>query len=387
MTDRLFAQLRPGELDDLADDGYRRRRSADLARAFATPQVTPRSRRRPYLLMAGTAVGTAVAGLAAAAVVVVSGEPAQPPARPPAAAVPADARSFLLAAASTALREPAATGRYWYVRERTYMRVHTAPGEYAARIKALVDAQKRTEEQLKGDPGRLAAAQEEFRRKVTELKMNELPYTAFSADTRETWRPMRAGEVARTVSNQDVEVTFGSPQDEAAWRAAGSPELADRNQKTRDDAEERILSIDNPSLNLRNLKDLPTEADELGRRLDELWRQSPKESGADKAGYLWQTGVDLMTAPLRPGTRAALFRVLADQPVMKLEGRVSDSLGRTGIALSAPTQHSFTVRLVVDESTAELLQYELAVDGGKVGLRVTLEDLGWTGSLDDRPAS
>ncbi|SDK47314.1 hypothetical protein [Nonomuraea jiangxiensis] len=384
MTDRLFAELRPGELDDLAEDGYRRRRSADLARAFATPRA-PRRSRRPYLLMAGTAVGTAVTALAAVAVVVITGEPAQAPARPPAAALPVDARSFLLAAASTALREPAATGRYWYVRERRYMRVQFAPGVYAPRVKALVDAQKRTEEQLKGDPERLAAAQEEFRRKVAELNRAELPYRAFAANTRETWRPMRAGEVARTVRNQDVEVTFGSPQDEAAWRADGAPELADRERETQDDAVERAPWMDNPSLNLRNVADLPTGVEELRRRLDDLWRQSPKVSGADRAGYLWQTGIDLMTAPLKPGTRAALFRVLADQPVMKLEGRVSDPLGRTGVALSAPTQHKFRVRLVVDESTAELLQYELGSDD-EVGLRVTLEDMGWTDSLGDRPA-
>ncbi|MFI6739298.1 CU044_5270 family protein [Nonomuraea sp. NPDC050451] len=384
MTDRLFAELKPDGLDELAEDGYRRRRSADLARAFATPRVKRRSR-RPFLLVASAAA----AGLAAATVVVASGEtPAPKTQSPGVAAEPLNARSFLLAAASTALREPDGSGRYWYLRERTFAKIQNVPGEYMAKLKALLDAQKSKEAELKGDPERLAAAKKEFDRKVTELKTGgttELPYTAFAADTRETWRPMKAGETGRSAGNQDVEVTFGSPQDEADWRAAGSPELVEKRPTTYDDDTERILSIDNPSLNLRNIADLPTGEDALRRRLDDLWKRSPNSANTDKAGYLWQTGVDLMTAPLKPGTRSALFRVLADQPVMTLEGKTSDALGRTGVALSAPTAHALTVRLIVDEQSAELLQYELA-EKGKLLLRVALEDMGWSDELGKRPA-
>ncbi|MDX3104545.1 CU044_5270 family protein [Nonomuraea angiospora] len=384
MTDRIFAELKPDGLDELAEDGYRRRRSADLARAFATPRVRRRSR-RPFLLVASAAA----AGLAAATVVVASGGTPAPKTQSPAvAAKPATARSFLLAAASTALREPAESGRYWYLRERTFAKVHHVPGDYAAKLDALRKAQEDKEAGLKGAPERLAAAKKEFDRKVMELKTGgiaELPYAAFAADTRETWRPMKAGETGRSVSNQDVEVTFGSPQDEADWRAAGSPELAEKRPKTYDDDTERILSIDNPSLNLRNLGDLPTGEDALRRRLDDLWKRSPNSADTDKAGYLWQTAVDLMTAPLKPGTRAALFRVLADQPAVSLEGRTSDALGRTGVALSTPTAHELTVRLVVDEQSAELLQYELA-EKGKLLLRVALEDMGWSDELGRRPA-
>ncbi|MFG6196249.1 CU044_5270 family protein [Nonomuraea sp. JJY05] len=384
MTDRLFAELKPDGLDELAEDGYRRRRSADLARAFATPRVKRRSR-RPFLLVASAAA----AGLAAATVVVASGEtPAPRTPSPGVATEPLNARSFLLAAASTALREPDGSGRYWYVRERTFAKIQNVPGEYMAKLKALLDAQKRKEAGLKDAPERLAAAKKEFDRKVTELKNGgtaEPPYTAFAADTRETWRPMKAGETGRSVGNQDVDVTFGSPQDEADWRAAGSPELVEKRPTTYDDDTERILSIDNPSLNLRNIADLPTGEDALRRRLDDLWKRSPNSANTDKAGYLWQTGVDLMTAPLKPGTRSALFRVLADQPVMTLEGRTSDALGRTGVALSAPTAHALTVRLIVDEQSAELLQYELA-EKDKLLLRVALEDMGWSDELGKRPA-
>ncbi|MFC7650071.1 hypothetical protein ACFQX6_64350 [Streptosporangium lutulentum] len=37
MTDRVFARLKPVELDGLTEEAYLRRRSDDLARAFRTP--------------------------------------------------------------------------------------------------------------------------------------------------------------------------------------------------------------------------------------------------------------------------------------------------------------------------------------------------------------
>ncbi|MEV0233761.1 CU044_5270 family protein [Nonomuraea sp. NPDC050786] len=382
MTDRMFAELRPAKLDELTEDAYRRRRSADLARAFATPRPSRRLR-RPFLLVAGTLA----AGLAAAATVVaVSGESAAPPKAPQQRVVaqPVNARSFLLAAATTAMREPVGSGRYWYVRERTFQKVHNVPGEYLAQIKALTAEQAKAERDLKGDPERLAAAKKEFERKIKELKTSELSYTAYAADTRETWRAMEKGGQGRSVSNQDARVTFGSPQDEAAWRAAGSPELGDPKTRATADSTDRILSIDNPSLTLQNVRDLPTGEAGLRRELDALWKRSPNTAQVGKPAYLWQTGVDLMTAPIRPGTRSALFKILADQPGITSQGESSDALGRTGVALSAPSADGIDFRLIIDGDTAELLQYEV-VEKGQPLLRVALEQLGWSDSSDQRP--
>lgn len=364
MDDRTFARLRPSELDELTEDGYRRRRADDLARAFATPHTEParparlaRPRsRRPYFLMAGTLA----AGLAAATVVVVTtgGGPGQEPGGAVVASTTqgapervADARTFLLAAASTARREPADSGRYWYVNERTMQKVYDVPGEHAAEIKT---------------------------------KAAELPYAAYLADTRETWRAMKAGDTSRRVSNQDVAVTFGSPQDEADWKAAGSPELADDRPRTADDDFEPILSIDNPSLTLRNVTQLPTGKDGLQRHLDDLWKRSPNSAGSGKAVYLWQTGVDLMTAPITPGTRSALFKVLADQPGITSQGEAKDVLGRTGVALSSSTADAFTFRLIIDPQTAELLEYDV-VEKDVPLLKVALADMGFTDRLGERP--
>ncbi|MEV0388662.1 hypothetical protein [Nonomuraea sp. NPDC050643] len=392
MDDRMFARLKPEELDELTEDGYRRRRAGDLARAFATPRTEPaRTRgRRPYFLMAGTVA----AGLAAAAAVVVvgGGDPA-PRKAPAASAAPTpdktpdrtvDARTFLLAAASTAKREPATSGRYWYVNERSLQKVHNVPSEYMRGIKALDAELKEKEKELAGDPEALAEVRERINRELGELKTVELPYLAYATETRETWRTMRAGGTSRLVSDQDVEVTFDSPQDEADWKAAGSPELADKKPQTMDDSFERILSIDNPSLTLQNISKLPTGKDALKRRLDELWKRSPNSARANKAGYLWQTGVDLMTAPIKPGTRSALFQVLADQPGITSQGPAKDALGRTGVALSASTTDAITLRLIIDPRTAELLEYDV-VEKDVPLLRVALADMGFTDELGERP--
>ncbi|UBU13324.1 CU044_5270 family protein [Nonomuraea gerenzanensis] len=402
MTDRTFARLKPEGLDELAEDGYRRRRAADLARAFATPRTfaaprafaTPRAhpgsthprlrRRRPFVLAAGTvAAGLAAVAATFTATFVVTGDPA-PRQAPPSARPVLDARSFLLAAATTARREPAESGRYWYVNERVLQKVHVAPEEYAAEIKKLAATFEQRERELKGDLRRLEAAREEFEQQVGELKRRELPYTAYAADTTESWRAMRPGEAGRSVRGQDVAVTFGSPQDEADWRAAGSPALVERGKRTHEDNTPRVLSIDNPGLTLQNVSALPTGKDELKRRLDELWRRSPNTAGADKAGYLWQTGVDLMTAPIRPGTRSALYQVLADQPGITAQGEVTDALGRAGVALSSSTADGVSFRLVIDPETAELLEYDVA-DQGVTQLRVALAGMGFTDELGQRP--
>ncbi|MEU7745603.1 CU044_5270 family protein [Nonomuraea sp. NPDC049158] len=395
MTDRLFAQLKPMELEEMTEEAHQRRRAADLAAAFRTARSAPPSRRRiraPFLLVAGTAA----AGVAAAAVIVVTGSNTAPPtattsptlprtARTAIAAEPVNARSFLLAAAATAVREPATSGRYWYVRERTFSKVHVVPGDYMTQIKALLAEEQRKEKELKDKPGELAAQRKEITEKMTKLKQSELPYLAFTTDTQDTWRAMKPGAASRYVRDPDVSVTFGSPQDEADWKAAGSPELAVKRPTTRDDSSERVLSIDNPSLTIQNIARLPTGEDALKRRLDTLFKQSPNSARIGRAVYLWQTGVDLMTAPITPGTRSALFKVLAGRDGITSQGRVTDAVGRTGVALSTPGIDGVELRMIIDEDTAELLQYEV-VEKGQPLLRVALERMGWADRLGDVPA-
>ncbi|MFC7650072.1 hypothetical protein ACFQX6_64355 [Streptosporangium lutulentum] len=186
--------------------------------------------RLPFLITAATAV----AGAAAAVIVVpglVSGESA--PGAPTAAAIPrgsqtpqtVDARSFLLAAAVTAAREPAESGRYWYTRERVTQKATTDEVEYAAEVKSLVEKWEAEKKELKGRPSELETARKELERKIGELKASPpaVPYAVTTAYTQDAWYARDKGDSSRTIGNQDVKITFGSPEDEAKWKKAGSP--------------------------------------------------------------------------------------------------------------------------------------------------------------------
>ncbi len=407
MNDRMFAQLKPQGLDELTEEAYQRRRSADLAAAFATTTATTTRaattarvrRRRPLIL-----VGALAAGVAATAVVVPglrdSGTPPQaitatvsPTASStrPAQSRKLNAHTVLLAAAESATRTRAGSGRYWYVRDRTFQRLHNVESEYVAKVNALVKEHEERQRELKGKSDELKAAEREFERKLVKLKTATLPYDAYLADTQESWRPRLSGMKSRTKRGRDEEIVFGSPADEEKWRQSGSPELRmerSASDDNDDDDVERVLSIDNPTLNMRNVDELPTERKALERRLRELYRQ-----GGDKgefSTYLWQTSVDLLGAPITPGTREALFRVLAGQRGIVSQGEVTDSKGRAGAALMTeetdPEGERYEYRLIIDPDSAELLQYEVAeADKPMPLLRVTLEETAWVDRLGERP--
>ncbi|MFC4013364.1 CU044_5270 family protein [Nonomuraea purpurea] len=373
MTDRTFAQLKPEGLDELTEEAHRRRRAADLALAFQTPRRSPKA--RLPLFITG---GVVAAGLAAAAVVILPGADPGGPARPgtgapPSAARPAvtmlDAQAVLLAAAESAGRTEAGTGRYWYTRERVASLIQVDLDEYAARLKALGADSKKQEEA------------------VGKLKPSPLPYAAFSGSTDESWRARERGEAGRNVRKPDAALTFGSAQDEQKWRQAGSPRLVRGGESTRDDRTERVLSIDNPSLTMRNVDELPTDEAGLKRRLRELYGD---RAASGFSVYLWQTGVDLLGAPITPGTRSALFRVMAEEKGMTARGQVKDELGRTGAALittgSGDRGKAVEYRIIVDPESGELLQYEVAEEGASAPLlRVALEETGWVNELGKRP--
>src|SRR6185437_4570735 len=102
-------------------------------------------------------------------------------------------QAILLTAAHTAASRPAATGTYWYVKERDFE--PTAP-------RGIGKDQK-----TKGKP-------------ATKVIPD---YAAAYAATQETWT---SATRTRTVVNEDLAFNFASAADKAKWRAAGSPVLA-----------------------------------------------------------------------------------------------------------------------------------------------------------------
>lgn len=402
MTDRMFARLRPDELDELADASYRRRRSQDLARAFGSTRARRPAPRRPLFLLATGAVAAAAAGAVVVATGVLSGTPTgtAPPVAAETSSAPRsttggtgaspaariDARTFLLAAAETALREPAATGDYWYVRQRTTMPTFHWPEEFWAGVRKLQRQEQAEIDRTGAEDDELVAINEKYNKKLADLRESIYPdgppYRAYVVETEERWRPKRQGGTHR-VKTRDREVRFPTPQDEATWKEHGSPKLVEKKAGSVDDDLPRPLSIPNMDITMRNVGDLPTSKKALEARLRKRFAELP-DPDKEFDLYLWQTTVDLMTAPTTPGTRAAVFRVLADQPGIVSEGEVEDAAGRTGVGLAVKSDDGYRFRLVVAEDTAELLEYTVSEKGEDVS-RVTFEESGWTDELGKRP--
>ncbi|RJL35378.1 CU044_5270 family protein [Bailinhaonella thermotolerans] len=373
-SDELFAALRPAGLDELTAEAYGRRREGDLARALASPRGAAEGRRdplpaRPAWRLRLAVAGTAAAGLAAAAVVVPgavgtgadpvpggSGRAAATPAAPP-RSVRLDARSVLLASATAAERASEETGAYWYRRERTFERIRF-PGAGT------------------GKPAR----------------RQELPYRAYAAHTQESWFARDGGARSRTVTGQDVKVTFASEADEAAWRKAGSPELwrAERSVNDYDMALKWLIGAHR--MTMADLRALPR--DEAGleaelRRLHAAEKPADWDEVPDFPSYVWSTAQDLLAGPIRPATKAALYRVLARQDGIRAREHVRDPLGRTGVAVETTWDGEDgrrPARLIVDPGSGELLAFESRVSRtGEADLRVAYADSGWSDSLGEPP--
>ncbi|WP_406674214.1 hypothetical protein WBK31_01545 [Nonomuraea sp. N2-4H] len=405
MTDRTFARLKPEKLDELAEAGYRRRRDGDLARAFAEAreETRPEPRRlparRPVFLLAAGAIAAVTAGAVVVSTGVLTGTPpAQVP--PPgtsqvatgeAGASPTakiDARTFLLAAADTALREKPGSGSYWYVRQRTASPTGYWPKKFWDGVAKLQRQEQAEIDRTGAKDDELVAINEKYNKKLAELRESVYPdgppFKAYVVETEEQWRPKQAGGTNRT-KRSDREVVFPTPQDEAEWRRLGSPKLLDDRSQSVDDTLPRPLSISNMDITLQNVGDLPTSKKALAARLRAQFDRLPDDDKEFDL-YLWQTAVDLMTAPTSPGTRAAVFRILADQPGIRSGGEVKDAAGREGVSVAVDSDDGYEFRLVVDEDTAELLEYAVA-EKGEDATRVTFEELGWTDKLGRRPQS
>lgn len=411
----LIGTLRP---DGFTADAYERRRSADLARAMRSPHEPHRlwrfsmpKRGRPLLALAGTAV----AGLAAAVIVVpqvisdgspangasargavaAPGSTANPAASDPAATPrAANGRAVLLAAAKVAAKEPLGEGAYWYSRVRTSRLITDLPvidaefealrKEYFAKLDDP-DADRAEVEALKK---RYLAAVAEARR-----RQRDVPFTAGLQEVTETWRSMR-GDKDREVSGQDVKVTFASRADEAKWRELGSPRLDDgRRPKTWEGRPKTFPSMSNQGLTWADLRELPTDKQRLKDRLRSLYEVSQaKAAGRDLTRYLWDTGADLLVAPITPGTRAALYRVLADSASgLKAQTGVQDAMGRSGIALETPGAKEdgerggeVTHRMIFDAASGRILQIETLEKGVSIPLwRQTFEVSGYVDRLGE----
>jgi len=336
---KLVTDLEPATLTIMAEDGYARRRDHDLARIRTLADTPARSAPRRRRVTSITAGLTATAA-AAAAVAAVLAQATSP--RPvthhhtamPAVAAPVSARGFLLTSAVQAARTPAASGIYWYIRTRDY--TTTAALTEPAAPPGSTPAKKKI----------LPKQQDDFGARL-----------AYSEDS---WM---GRDRARTVTNENVAITFATPAGEAAWKAAGSPPLltasgTSHQPVTSDYQMSFHWGPGSAQFTWDDLLRLRT-AEQLDGALRRMWDREPDKYGqfgsTSYGEYIFEWTGQLLTAPVRPAIRAAIYRLLAVQPGLIDVGTVTVPDGRSGIGVAMSGGAGDF--LVIDPATAQAIAW------------------------------
>jgi hypothetical protein len=151
--------------------------------------------------------------------------------------------------------------------------------------------------------------------------------------------------------------SFPTPADEAAWVAAGSPDLGEgtTTDETFDPGPEGLYFLD--------LSGLPTDPGELR---DVIEAREIVGGPSGDAETFTIIGDLLRETYASPALRAALYEVAAGLSGVELIGNTADASGRRGIAV-AFTDGDYRNELVFDPRTAELLAESTVATGEASG--------------------
>jgi hypothetical protein len=385
---RLVTDLEPVMLNRLAEDGYARHRDGDLTRAMAeAPARGKRSRYSPAVGRRRRALLTGVVAVTAAAAAAFAVAAQTPATRPHVAAQPlaprphmpsqtglspvtTSARGFLLTSALRAGNRPAASGTYWYTEERAF-----GPTEAFSR------------QPRNAPPG--SPAQKKVAPPAKTVVNARLAYSEqiWMGDNR-----------ARTITNENVAISFASPADEAAWKAAGKPPILTANgfsdkPVTSDYHMSFHWGVGSAQFTWADLRRL-TSGPVLDAALRQMWNREPDKAGqfgtTSYSRYIFQWAAQLLTAPVQPAIRAATYRLLAAQPGLVTVGTVTDPDGRSGVAVSDGAGDF----LIINSATAEAMAYGMGtlhqgeVISASAGAVLNIEVyqvMGWTSQLGALP--
>lgn len=101
-----------------------------------------------------------------------------------------------------------------------------------------------------------------------------------------------------------------------------------------------------------------------------------RATDGEQTSEAWLWGASrwlLLDVESTPATRAALYRVLAGLPGVRVENDITDIDGRTGVALTygeAPTRQ----QIIIDRNSGQLL----AIQDGDGSAAYVIKRLGWT---------
>lgn len=319
-----------------------------------------RQRPRRGFTMPLLAVGAATA-VAAGAVGVIALRPGAEPAPGPSTVVPGNA---LLVAATNAQKAPA--GRYWHT--KTVMGDVYAVGK-SAENHYKVDSRQGNESwtDLNG------------LRHMTHIEMADVPLTARD---RQKWQ------------------AAGSPQWVSVPNPEGgsSPVRLDMSGRTAGRSPWPASVETFYGMTPRQIARLPTRPDALQKALLGLkghWhavssdgeKEEPIRAlrGRERVRALSDVaGTLLSTAPAPPAVRAAVFRMLAGLPGVKVEGTATDPLGRRGTAVTLPLKTTTPLGLYTAPKQLGTYRRQFIVDPA-TGSLLAVRDLVATPPRGSRP--
>ncbi|MGZ5301342.1 MAG: CU044_5270 family protein [Actinomycetota bacterium] len=174
--------------------------------------------------------------------------------------------------------------------------------------------------------------------------------------TREAWiGPDGSGRLLQTNGT----ASFPTPADEAAWTAAGSPDL--RDGATSDD------SFAAGGLYFMDLSGLPTDPEALFQVIEDRAIVGGPPGDAETFTLI---GDLLRETYASPALRAALYEVAAGLSGVELVGNTTDASGRPGVAVAY--RHDGTRNeLIFDPETAVMLgESTVVTEAGAMGLPV-----------------
>ncbi|MFI2207184.1 CU044_5270 family protein [Streptomyces sp. NPDC020192] len=196
---------------------------------------------------------------------------------------------------------------------------------------------------------------------------------------------VRPGTKSLMVSSLDSRTEPRTAADKAVWQAVGSPRTvqaevgqssdthsvaftmgAGRPTVMRTDVGGKIYAVGPDNVSYKALRALPATSDGLRRYLEGLYARGNGTEGAasDRSAWILRQAGNLATMPVKPGVRAAAYRVMAGLPGVRVVGHVTDPLGREGVGVEFPGTYRTALgttkqRLVIDSSTGDLLSDEL----------------------------
>lgn len=198
---------------------------------------------------------------------------------------------------------------------------------------------------------------------------------------------VRPGTGSLMVSGLDSETEPRTAADQARWHAAGSPrtvrvEIANKSgakmiaytmgtgrpMVTQTNIDDKIYAVGPRNVSYKDLRALPSTGGALRRYLERLYAEdNGAEAGTSgRSAWMLRQAAGLVTMPVRPGVRAAAYRVMADLPGVRVVGHVTDPLGREGVGVAFPVTFRTPLgttqeRLVVNPSTGAMLSDEVVL--------------------------